>query len=415
MLAMVLPAARYAARFRMTAQSFFATCPRGLEAVLARELEGCGAASTQPVGGGVQFEGDLAVCYRANLASRIASRILWRVGVAPYVTEQDIYEAALRLPWPERFRGDRTIRVDVSAVRSPVKSLEFVTLRVKDAVCDRFRADTGSRPDVETRAPDVRIHAFLDARSVTFYLDTSGEPLWKRGWRDRTGDAPIRENLAAGIIALTGWQPGEPFLDPMCGSGTFLLEAAGIALDRAPGGKRRFGFEKLTAFDAKLWRLLRDEAQAREKPPQPLPIHGSDLYGAELAQARTAIEAAGLAGVIQLKQANVLELSPPAPGGMLVANPPYGVRLGESQELEAFYPKLGDALKARFTGWRCYFFTADAARFAKLIGLKATKRIPLYNGPLECRLLEYRMVAGTMRRKSEGESGKGDAAGRSAA
>jgi len=383
----------------MTPHAFFATCPRGLEEVLARELEGCGARATRRTGGGVHFEGELAVCYRANLHSRIASRILWRVAAAPYANEQDIYDAALRVAWPERFRATQTIRVDVSAIRAPVKSLEFVTLRVKDAVCDRFRADTGGRPDVDTRAPDVRIHAFLDASTVTFYLDTSGEPLWKRGWRSRTGEAPIRENLAAGIIALTGWLPGEPFLDPMCGSGTFLIEAAGIALALAPGSRRAFGFERLAGFDATLWQRLRDEAHATEKPRGPQPIHGSDLYGTELTQARAAIESAGISGVVQLKQANVLELSPPAPAGVLVANPPYGVRLGEDKALEAFYPKLGDALKARFAGWRCYLFTADAARLARLIGLKASKRIPLYNGPLECRLLEYRIVAGTMRRK----------------
>jgi putative N6-adenine-specific DNA methylase len=316
----------------------------------------------------------------------------------------------LRVAWPERFHVARTIRVDVSAIRAPVKSLEFVTLRVKDAVCDRFRADTGGRPDVDTRAPDVRIHAFLDASTVTFYLDTSGEPLWKRGWRGRTGEAPIRENLAAGIIALTGWRPGEPFLDPMCGSGTFVIEAAGIALALAPGSRRAFGFERLAGFDATLWQRLRDEAHATEKPRGPLPIHGSDLYGTELTQARAAIESAGISGVVQLKQANVLELSPPAPAGVLVANPPYGVRLGEDQALEAFYPKLGDAFKARFAGWRCYLFTADAARLARLIGLKASKRTPLYNGPLECRLLEYRIVAGTMRRKGPAAAQQ-DAAG----
>ncbi len=393
----------------MSSQSFFATCPRGLEAALARELEGHGAVGTVPVGGGVKFEGDLAACYRANLHSRIASRILWRVAEAPYADEEDIYAAALRVAWPERFHVARTIRVDVSAIRAPVKSLEFVTLRVKDAVCDRFRTDTGSRPDVETRAPEVRVHAFLDARSVTLYLDTSGEPLWKRGWRGRTGEAPIRENLAAGIIALTGWRPEEPFLDPMCGSGTFVIEAAGIALGLAPGSRRAFGFEKLAGFDATLWRRLRDEACAQEQPRGPLPIHGSDLYGNELAQARAAVEAAGLTGVVRLKQANVLEVSPPAPAGVLVANPPYGVRLGEEQALEAFYPKLGDALKARFAGWRCYVFTADAVRFAKLVGLKASKRVPLYNGPLECRLLEYRIVAGPMRRK--GPAPLQDAAG----
>ena len=217
----------------------------------------------------------------------------------------------------------------MSAIRSPVKSLDFVTLRVKDAVCDRFRADTGRRPDVDTRAPAVRIHAFLDARSVTFYLDTSGEPLWKRGWRGDTGDAPLRENLAAGIVALSGWTGDEPFLDPMCGSGTIVLEAAALALGIAPGSRRSFGFENLAGFDAPLLGRVREEARAAEQPRRRVAIFGADKAGSEVARARAAIAAAGLADAIQLKQANVLELPPPAPHGILVANPPYGVRVGE--------------------------------------------------------------------------------------
>jgi putative N6-adenine-specific DNA methylase len=296
----------------MRPQSFFATCPRGLEAVLARELEACGARAPVALGGGVKFEGDLATCYRANLHSRIASRILWRVAERPYASEHDVYEAALRVPWPERFAAERTIRVDVSAIRSPVKSLDFVTLRVKDAVCDRFRADTGRRPDVDTRAPAVRIHAFLDARSVTFYLDTSGEPLWKRGWRGDTGDAPLRENLAAGIVALSGWTGDEPFLDPMCGSGTIALEAAALALGIAPGSRRRFGVENLAGFDAQLLGRVREEARAAEQPHRRVAIFGADKAGSEVARARAAIVAAGFADAIQLKQANVLELPAPA-------------------------------------------------------------------------------------------------------
>ncbi len=314
-----------------------------------------------------------------------------------------MYDAALRVPWPERFAVDRTIRVDVSAIRSPLKSLDFVTLRVKDAVCDRFRADTGRRPDVDTRAPDVRVHAFLDAHSVTFYLDTSGEPLWKRGWRGDTGDAPLRENLAAGIVALSGWTGDEPFLDPMCGSGTIVMEAAALALGIAPGSRRAFGFERLIGFDAELLGRVREEARAAERRQQPVAIFGADKAGAEVARARAAIEVAGFAGAVQLKQANVLELPPPAPHGVLIANPPYGVRVGSEDELAALYPKLGDALKARYAGWRCYFLTADL-RLAKLIGLKASKRTPLYNGPLECRLFEFRIVAGSMRtgRRADG-------------
>ena len=382
----------------MSLQSFFATCPRGLEAPLAAELAAVGAREIRTTGGGAHFRGDLAACYAANLESRIATRILWRVAEAPYRSEQDVYEATHAQDWPARFRVDRSIRVDVNAIRSPLRSLEFATLRIKDAVCDRFRAAVGARPDVDTRAPDVRIHAFLDERTLTLYLDTSGEPLYKRGWRTRTGEAPLKENLAAGIVTLTGWRGDEPFLDPMCGGGTILLEAAAIALAIAPGSRREFGFERLEGFDARLWRELRERANAREHRDRPVAIFGADLYGAEIAKARAAVEASGLERAIQLKQANLLELSPPAPAGVLVANPPYGVRLGEDTELAAFYPQLGDALKARFAGWRCYFLTADL-RLAKLIGLKASKRTPLFNGPLECRLFEYRIVQGAMREK----------------
>jgi putative N6-adenine-specific DNA methylase len=382
----------------MSLQSYFATCPRGLEAPLAAELAACGAREIRTTGGGAHFRGDLATCYAANLESRIATRVLWRVAEAPYRTEQDVYDAARAQEWPARFRVDRSIRVDVNAIRSPLRSLEFATLRIKDAVCDRFRAAVGARPDVDTRSPDVRIQAFLDERTITLYLDTSGEPLYKRGWRTRTGEAPLKENLAAGLIALTGWRGDEPFLDPMCGGGTILLEAAAIALGIAPGSRRAFGFERLEGFDVRLWNELRERASAREHRDRPVAIFGADLYGAEIAKARAAVEAAGLERAVQLKQANLLELSPPAPAGVLVANPPYGVRLGEDAELAAFYPQLGDALKARFAGWRCYFLTADL-RLAKLIGLKASRRTPLFNGPLECRLFEYRIVQGAMREK----------------
>lgn len=381
----------------MPLHSLFATCPRGLEPILADELLRLGAQSVAPAAGGVGFAGDDAVCYAANLESRVATRVLLRLAHAPYRREQDIYDAARAVPWREWFDVRRSIRVDLNAARCPLKSLDFVTLRIKDAVCDRFRDEVGARPDVDTREPDVRIAGFLDQTHFTLYLDSSGEPLYKRAYRGRTGEAPIRENLAAGIIALTGWDGAEPFLDPMCGSGTFVVEAARIALGIAPGAGRGFGFERLERFDAALWQRLRDAARAREKPREPRPILGADLYGEALKTARESIEAAGLAGVVSLKQANVLELPAPAPEGVMVANPPYGVRIGDDEALAAFYPRLGDALKARYAGWRCYFLTADL-RLAKLIGLKASRRTPLFNGALECRLFEYRMAPGSMRR-----------------
>jgi putative N6-adenine-specific DNA methylase len=378
-------------------EKFFATCPRGLERVLADELATLGARDVAAVDGGAGFGGDLAACYRANLESRVASRVLWQVGQAPYRTEHDIFDAARALPWPRHFGVDRTIRVNVSAIKSPVTSLDFVTLRVKDAVCDAFREKHGKRPDVDTQAPDARIHVFLTHDTATFYLDTSGEPLFKRGWRTSGGEAPLRENLAAGILKLAGWSAPIALYDPMCGSGTFLIEAAMMALDAAPGANRQFGFEKLENFEEKTWRALREAAAARRKPAVALPLYGSDKLGSALTLARENLAATGLEKSIQLKQMDILDGGPPAQSGVMVMNPPYGERLGEDAELAAFYPKLGDALKQRYAGWTAYVLTADL-RLAKLIGLKASKRTPLFNGALECRLFEYRMIAGTMRR-----------------
>ena len=198
----------------MGVQAFFASCPRGLEALLAGELRQLGAINPRSTPGGVAFEGDRRVCCRANLESRLATRVLMRLARTPYRNEQDIYEAALALPWPEWFAERHSIRVDLNAIRSPLKSLEFATLRIKDAVCDRFRADRGNRPDVDTRSPDVRIQGFVDRDHLTLYLDTSGEPLNRRGYRREAGEAPLKENLAAGIVRLTGWNGGEPLLDP---------------------------------------------------------------------------------------------------------------------------------------------------------------------------------------------------------
>jgi len=378
-------------------ERYFATCPRGLERVLADELAALGAREVAAVDGGASFAGELALCYSVNLESRVASRVLWQVGRARYRNEHDIHEAARALAWPRLFDVERTIRVNVSAIKSPVRSLDFVTLRVKDAVCDAFREKSGKRPDVDTQAPDVRIHLFLTADEATFYLDTSGEALFKRGWRTTGGEAPLRENLAAGIIRLTGWTPAAALYDPMCGSGTILVEAAMMALDAAPGAGRAFGFEKLQNFEERAWRNLREKARARRKAPGPLAIHGSDKLGSVLALARDNLAAAGIEGAAQLKQMDILDGSPPAGGGIAIMNPPYGERLGEDAELAAFYPKLGDALKQRYAGWTVYILTADL-RLAKLIGLKASKRTPLYNGALECRLFEYRMISGTMRR-----------------
>jgi putative N6-adenine-specific DNA methylase len=379
-------------------ERFFATCPRGLEQLLAAELQELGAEKVLAVGGGVQFSGDFLVCYRTNLESRIASRVLWQVAAIHYRNEDDIYRATYTLPWNDWFEPSLSIRVDVSAIKSPLTSLNFVTLKIKDAACDKIRRLSGRRPDVNTRQPDIPIQGHLTDRDFTLYLDTTGDPLFKRGNRVAAVEAPLRENLAAGILRLAGWVPGIPLLDPMCGSGTFLLEAAQMAIDIAPGLGRRFAFEKLKNFDRRRWEALLQESAARQKPSVPLAIYGSDRSGSALKSARTNLAAAGLDRIVSLKQADVLEISAPAKEGIIVTNPPYGVRLGEQQELAQFYPKLGDALKKKFSGWRAYLLSADM-RLPKLIHLAASKRTPLFNGALECRLFEYRMVEGGMRKK----------------
>src|SRR3990167_7394283 len=382
-------------------QTFFATCPRGLEAVLAQELTALGASNIAPTDGGASFAGDMMLAYRANLESRIATRVLWRLGGAPYRSEDDIYQAAFALPWPTWFDVGRTMMVKVTAVKCPLKSLEFITLRIKDAVCDKFRNAGGTRPSIDTREPDVRIHAYLTATECQLYLDTSGAALFQRGHRKASVEAPLRENLAAGILKLTGWQPGTPLLDPMCGSGTFLIEAALMALDIAPGAGRSFAFEKLKNFDAAAWGELQMQARKRAKPASPMSIYGSDSDMRALRAARHNLEAAGFSNVVQVRQADILEAEAPAPEGVLLANPPYGVRIGEEDQLAELYPKLAAALKRNFAGWNAFFLTSDM-RMPKLMRLAPSRKTPLFNGALECRLFEFRMVAGSNRKAATG-------------
>jgi putative N6-adenine-specific DNA methylase len=310
-----------------------------------------------------------------------------------------VHALAKAIAWPKLFRVDRTLRVDVAATRSPLASLEFATLTIKDAVADRFRADLGSRPSVDKREPDVRVHAYLTGDEVTFYVDTSGEPLFKRGYRRDAEDAPIRENLAAGLVVLSGWQPGTPLLDPMCGSGTIAIEAALIAADRAPGLARTFGFQKLAWYDGPTWQRIRQRALDRvvAEPPRPI-IFASDHSPAAVAKTSMNAQAAKVDRWLRTECSDVLSLVAPGASGVLIANPPYGVRLADQQMLAAFYPKLGDALKANFPGWYAWLFTGDL-RLAKLLGLKIARRIPLYNGAIECRLFGVPIVAGRHQRE----------------
>ncbi|WP_136419819.1 THUMP domain-containing protein [Herbaspirillum sp. ST 5-3] len=391
--------------------SFFCPCPRGLEAALAEEIGEIAQQSRtlkvhNQVPGGVHCSGSLTDSYRINLHSRIASRVLLRIANGSYANENDIYDLTLGQAWEEWFDVDHTIRVDLTAIKSPLKSLEFTTLKIKDAVCDRFRDLYAKRPSVNTKTPDMRIVGFLDAHTYTVYLDTSGEALFKRGWRQETGDAPLRENLAAGLLRVAGWKPGTVLFDPMCGSGTIVVEAAQILAGIPPGARRSFAFEKFLGFDSAEWLAIKGSFK-----PNPLPtaltIFGSDISGDMIVMARNNLRNAGIQFEVPLKQIEAQEVKPPSETpGIILTNPPYGERIGvrgdrtqEPDEMAAaFYREFSGTLKQRFAGWQVFLFTADLS-LPKMLRLKESRKTPFFNGALECRLFRFDMVAGFNRRE----------------
>jgi putative N6-adenine-specific DNA methylase len=386
---------------------FFATCPRGLEEELAKEFQVLGGKDIVVTPGGVECQGSFSLCYRLNLESRIASRILWRVGHGSYRHEEDLYRLALQLPWSQWFSVHCRIKVRLVAQQSPLTSLEFATLRVKDAICDRFVREVKKRPVVDKRNPDIQVVVFVDEGQVVWYLDTTGAPLFKRGWRQAAGEAPLRENLAAGILRLAGWTGEQVLLDPMCGAGTFLIEAALMAKGISPGGRREFDFCHLKNFEQSVWDTVRREPSPATPINHSSNIFGYDYDGQALSMARSNLQYLQLADV-QLKQRDVLDITPPAAKGLIVTNPPYGVRMGNTLELEQWYPKFGNMLKQRFSGWTVFVLTADF-RAPKLIRLAPSRKIPLFNGALESRLYEFQMVAGGNRKtvrlsKQQGDS-----------
>jgi len=365
----------------------------GSEALLAEEVQRLTGRPAQAGRGGVWAQGDGLQALRLNLESRIAQRVLWPLANGPYRDEHDLYDLARRVPWPDWITPAQTLRVDVNAQGSPLRSVNFAALRIKDAVCDVMREATGERPSVDTRHPDLPLVLYVGPDHATLFADTSGEALFKRGWRKHAVEAPLRENLAAGILRLAGWTPGTTLFDPMCGSGTFLVEAAQIAAGIPPGAGRGFAFQDLRAFQQELWESLRAPAPSPGSLASCGVIVGADSDPAAVAMARANCIEAGVAAQVQLLYGAFVEIDPPVPPGLLVTNPPYGVRVGDREALAAAYPAWGDRLKQRYAGWRACFLSADMD-LARHIGLKAQRRVPLYNGALACRLFEYFMVAG---------------------
>ena len=367
----------------MTQYTLFITCPRGLETPLTEELAALNCQDIQAVDGGVSCKGSLEQVYRINLHSRTASRVLLRLTKGSYRDEADIYKLAKNIHWSGWFTLEQTFKVKVEGKRANVKSLDFVGLKIKDALCDAFRDIYDARPSVAKIHPDVRIHAFIDERNVQIFIDTSGEALFKRGYRQDTGEAPLRENLAAGLLLLAGYDGSQPFQDPFCGSGTLAIEAAWIATRRAPGLMRRFGFEKLQNFDKAAWVKIRQQAREQIRHSA-APISGSDNDRYMIRAAQGNAEAAEVADLIQWKVQDAQDARPNGEGGIMISNPPYGVRLEEVQVLQALYPQLGSWLKQHYSGWLIGMLTGDRD-MPKFMRLSPTRKIPLYNGNLDCR------------------------------
>ena len=382
--------------------SFFAVCPRGLEPALSEELLAVGAQSLRAEAGGVAFKGTLTVAYAANLHSRIASRILWQVGRRGYLTEQHLYDATQEVRWQNLMSAQQTLRVDVTASHSPLQSLEFAMLRIKDGIVDRLRELTGARPSIDRSNPDVRVFAFLDASTVTLYVDLSGEALFKRGWRADKGEAPLKENLAAGLLALAGWTPSAPLVDLFCGSGTIVIEAASVAAKRAPGLNRRFAFERLKGFDSNAWRRLKDAARAAVRDDSSAALAGSDISTRVIEQAIANAKLAGLQawlddGRLRFDAVDARAATPPVATGAIVSNPPYGEQSApRSASVPAMMSHVGDRLKQESAGWDASFLTSDR-QLPKQMRLQVTRKTVLFNGPIECRFFRFELVAGGYR------------------
>jgi len=396
----------------------------GAEALLADEIARITGRPAEAARGGAWVRGDALAAMQLNLHSRIAQRVLWPLAAGPYRDEHELYSLARGVSWTSWIGPEQSLRVDVQAMRSPLRSLNFAALRIKDAVCDVLREATGRRPDVDTQRPDLPLVLYVGPDHATLYADTSGEALFKRGWRDARGgreavkgEAPLKETLAAAMLAAAGWQgraADGALLDPCCGAGTIAIEAAQIACGIAPGANRRFAFERQLPFreHAAAWSRMKREAQDRVSAPQ-VAIFASDVSHRMTDFARRNAERAGVAHAIELKTADALQRLPPAERGVLLLNPPYGERIspkgagaaargregfdGEASSAE-FFAALAAHWKRHYAGWTAWLLSPEA-RLPTLMRLHESARVPMWNGPLECRLFRFELVAGTHRRR----------------
>ncbi|MBS0341012.1 MAG: class I SAM-dependent RNA methyltransferase [Proteobacteria bacterium] len=422
----------------MNSLQLFLPCAAGVEDLLAQEvhrLTGLAGNDLMVARAGVFARASWRDAMLLNLHGRLAQRVLVQLSHTPYRSENDLYQAASAVAWENWFTPRQTFKIETTAQHSPLTSLNFATLRIKDAIADRFRAKAGGvRPSIETQWPDVRVFAHLSTDQLTLYIDTSGEPLFKRGWRTDKGDAPLKETLAAAMLAASGWwnpETGEvsqePLYDPCCGSGTIPIEAAQLASGMPAGGQRRFGFEKLAPFQAHVWQGLKQEAQekAQEKARRdPVPVFGSDVSHRMVDFAQRNAERAGVASLVQLRGGDALQRMPPAEAGVIVLNPPYGERIevggvaragartrgpaaaasgtpggreaAQTDDGGEFFEQLSSHWKKNYAGWTAWVLTPDMKLPSKM-RLKESRRVPMWNGPIECRLFRFELKAGTFR------------------
>jgi len=368
----------------------------GLEDILLDELKAMGVEKAEKGIRVVTIEGDQRMMYKINLCSRVALRVLQPVKKFRAANEHQLYDEIKKIDWSQYMSVDGTLAVDAVVNKSLMTHSLYVALKTKDAIVDQFRDKTGKRPDVDLSRPSLRIHLHINGEDAEVSLDSSGDSLHKRGYRMQTGDAPINEALAAGLILLSGWDRQSPFLDFMCGSGTLVIEAAMMALNMAPGILRKeFGFERWIDFDSKTWNEVKQEAESVRKKEIDFPIIGTDISSMQIQNAKENAGAAGVLKNISFQQMSFENFSPQSGPGTILINPPYGGRI-TTVDLLQLYKSMGDQFKKKYPGWKAFVFTANMEA-GKNIGLKPSRKIPLFNGKLECRLLKFEMYAGSRR------------------
>jgi putative N6-adenine-specific DNA methylase len=381
-----------------------ATCEVGLEEILTRELEQLGARSLNPGQRGVSFLGTYQTLWKANLMCHTANRVLVRIAQFRAQNRDHLYNASVSIPWSDLMDVDHTIAVDSRTSNSELHQTQFINQVVKDAVCDRFRKDSGRRPNVNRQYPDIPINVHIRNNQVAIHLDSSGSRLHRRGYRRGAGHAPLRETLAAGLVLLSGYDGSQALYDPMCGSATMLIEAAFMARRISPGlfrlgpGNDGFAFQKWRNHDRDAFSELVKELKARILKRAPAPISGSDLDSKVLRLARTSANRAGVMDDLTLEECPLTDARPKAESGILVTNPPYGERVGEPLELAELYSSLGDLFKQHFKG-HCAWVIAGDPSLAKRIGLRPSGRTTVFNGPIECRLLRFELYEGSKKEK----------------